>query len=64
MAEKKKTNEKASNQPTHHVEFRSKRKDGSYGDSVRVGGAWQNSAGGISFPFAGGSITVWPNRED
>ncbi len=49
----------ATNRPTHRVVFRRKLRNG-YGQSVEIGGAWQNSRGGISFPFAGGSVTVWP----
>ena len=48
------------NSPTHRVTFRRRLKSG-YGTPVELGGGWQNAKGGISFPFAGGSITVWPN---
>lgn len=54
----------ATNRPTHRVVFRRKLKTG-YGQSAELGGAWQNSKGGISFPFAGGSVTIWPiDKED
>ena len=29
-------------------------------NAVRLGGAWLNSAGGISFPAFGGQVTIWP----
>lgn len=45
--------------PTHRVVYRPKLKDG-YGHGHQMGGAWQNSAGGISFPAFGGQITIWP----
>lgn len=48
-----------SNKPTHRVTFRRKLKDG-YAQAVTISGAWENSKGGISFPFAGGSLTIWP----
>lgn len=51
---------RAGNSPTHRVTFRRKLKNG-YAAPVELGGAWVNSKGGISFPFAGGSITVWPD---
>lgn len=55
----------ATNRPSHRVVFRRKLKEG-YANPVEIGGAWQNSKGGVSFPFAGGSITVWPidKKED
>ena len=54
-----------SNRPSHRVTFRSKFKDG-YGKTLHLGGAWVNSAGGVSFPAFGGQITVWPatDKED
>ncbi len=49
----------AKRRPTHRVTFQQKTKKG-YGPTVELGGGWANSKGGINFPFAGGSITVWP----
>lgn len=54
--------EERNNKPTHRVTFRRKLREG-YAQPVELGGAWQNSKGGISFPVAGGSITIWPQRE-
>ena len=47
------------NRPSHRVMFRRKLKEG-YAQAVELGGAWENAKGGISFPVAGGSITIWP----
>ena len=52
----------STNRPSHRVVFQRKLKKG-YGTSVELGGAWKNKAGGITFPFAGGSVTVWPIQD-
>lgn len=62
---KKTPTDTGANRPTHRAVFRRKLKEG-YANPVEIGGAWQNSKGGISFPLAGGSVTVWPidKKED
>lgn len=64
MTQKKTTNGEKKNTPTHRVVFQKKTAKG-FGPTTELGGAWVNKAGGISFPFAGGSVTIWPiNREN
>ena len=59
MSQEKTNTATVSNRPSHRVTYRSKLKNG-YGNTVRLGGAWVNKAGGISFPAFGGQITIWP----
>ncbi len=58
------TNRQESNAPTHRVTWRSKQREGKYATPapVEISGAWENSAGGISFPFGNGTLTVWPRK--
>lgn len=60
MAQKQQTTEPRT--PTHRVTFSRKKKSGGYTDEVEVSGAWENKAGGISFSFGNGRLTVWPIR--
>ena len=60
MAQNKQTKETRT--PTHRVTFSRKKKTG-YTDEVEVSGAWENKAGGISFSFGAGRLTVWPIRK-
>lgn len=66
-AEKTKTATKteAKKLPSHRVVFRKNERKAEDGtvyreNSVELGAAWPNEAGGISFPMMGGWVTVWP----
>lgn len=63
MSQENTTQTEQSNRPSHRVTYRPKLKNG-YGNTVRLGGAWVNSAGGISFPAYGGQVTIWSVTEN